>query len=196
MDTKRAILEKSIELFNKYGYASVTMRDIANALNKSVGNITYHYKKKSDIIIGITKLQYEEYSEYEHKTEIDLHSFNAHLHLMLNHQKRFLFYFKHFTELRNSYNEIFDMQMRVKSELFNYFTKVFECFVNVKLFKPSVNKDYYRYLSEGIVLIMMSWAQQSALQKDDIHKGLLDIVWSILYLNLTDYGLTLYKQML
>lgn len=39
------ILETSIELFNKNGYAYVTLRDISDALNISPGNLTYHFKK-------------------------------------------------------------------------------------------------------------------------------------------------------
>lgn len=39
------ILETAIELFNKKGYAYVTLRDISDALNISPGNLTYYFKK-------------------------------------------------------------------------------------------------------------------------------------------------------
>ena len=41
--TKEKILKKSQELFNEEGYDRITMRRIADELNMSVGNVTYHF---------------------------------------------------------------------------------------------------------------------------------------------------------
>lgn len=50
---KLTILENSRLLFNKNGYASVTMRDISNACKISVGNLTYHFPHKTDILCAL-----------------------------------------------------------------------------------------------------------------------------------------------
>lgn len=50
---KEKILQVSRELFNTYGYHEVTMRMIADKCNIGVGNLTYHYKKKIDIIYAL-----------------------------------------------------------------------------------------------------------------------------------------------
>ena len=47
---KEKILITAKELFQTYGYNDVTMRNIADALHISVGNLTYHYKRKEDLI--------------------------------------------------------------------------------------------------------------------------------------------------
>lgn len=52
---RESILETSIQLFNKNGYAAVTMRDIAGALNISPGNLTYHFKKKTILSMQLSK---------------------------------------------------------------------------------------------------------------------------------------------
>ena len=52
---KEKILLVSRELFNTYGYHEVTMRMIADKCNIGVGNLTYHYKKKIDIIYALLK---------------------------------------------------------------------------------------------------------------------------------------------
>lgn len=49
MEIKEKILQTSERLFRERGYAKVTMRDIAGALDISVGNLTYHFHKKQDI---------------------------------------------------------------------------------------------------------------------------------------------------
>ena len=49
--TKSKIAHESERLFNTYGYNSVTMRQIADACGISVGNLTYHYPKKEDLLM-------------------------------------------------------------------------------------------------------------------------------------------------
>jgi AcrR family transcriptional regulator len=51
MNTKKSIAEKSRLLFNQKGVMNVTLRDVAQALEKSYGNVTYHFRTKEDILI-------------------------------------------------------------------------------------------------------------------------------------------------
>lgn len=53
MNTKQKILSKALVLFNQYGHRDVTTRMIADALSISLGNLTYHFKKKEEIIIAL-----------------------------------------------------------------------------------------------------------------------------------------------
>ncbi|UWD49400.1 TetR/AcrR family transcriptional regulator [Clostridioides difficile] len=57
--TKKDIILTACNLFNIHGYNSISMRDIANELGISVGNLTYYFKKKEDLI--------EEVVKYKHK---------------------------------------------------------------------------------------------------------------------------------
>lgn len=50
MNTKDDIKQKSLELFNQKGFSEVTLRDIASALGKSYGNITYHFPTKENLL--------------------------------------------------------------------------------------------------------------------------------------------------
>ena len=45
--TKELIRNTARELFNERGYRAVSMRNIADALGISVGNLTYHYPHKA-----------------------------------------------------------------------------------------------------------------------------------------------------
>ncbi len=47
---KSDILQAARELFNQNGISSIATRDIANRLNISQGNLTYHFPQKSQLI--------------------------------------------------------------------------------------------------------------------------------------------------
>jgi AcrR family transcriptional regulator len=50
LSTQQRLLAVSAELFNRYGVEAVSVGQIAEAMKISPGNLTYHFKKKSDLI--------------------------------------------------------------------------------------------------------------------------------------------------
>lgn len=52
---REEILNIAQDLFNKYGYEKVTMREIAEALAISPGNLTYYFPKKIDILTALLR---------------------------------------------------------------------------------------------------------------------------------------------
>lgn len=70
---KDEILETAKKLFNQQGYDAVSMRDIAKELGISVGNLTYHYPKKTDIVLALmTQTRYPEMQNQNIQTFEDL----------------------------------------------------------------------------------------------------------------------------
>jgi AcrR family transcriptional regulator len=51
--TQQRVLDMSAELFNRYGIEAVSVGQISEALKISPGNLTYHYKKKSDMVAAL-----------------------------------------------------------------------------------------------------------------------------------------------
>lgn len=51
--TKDKIIEQSIKLFNQHGYNNVSLHQIAEALQVSSGNLTYHYPKKAALMNAV-----------------------------------------------------------------------------------------------------------------------------------------------
>lgn len=50
MNTKEQIKTTALKLFNSKGCASITLRDVAAKISKSLGNITYYYPNKAILI--------------------------------------------------------------------------------------------------------------------------------------------------
>ncbi len=56
MKTKREeILAVALDLFNEKGIDNVTTREIAKELNMSLGNLTYYFPAKNDIVLALTQ---------------------------------------------------------------------------------------------------------------------------------------------
>ncbi|HEY2581627.1 MAG TPA: TetR/AcrR family transcriptional regulator [Mucilaginibacter sp.] len=55
MITKEKIVEKALELFNNEGIEYVRMRELALALNMRIGNVTYYFPTKNDLVMEITQ---------------------------------------------------------------------------------------------------------------------------------------------
>ena len=49
-ETKLRICDEAVRLFNERGYEAVSMRDIASAAGTTIGNMTYHFSKKQDLL--------------------------------------------------------------------------------------------------------------------------------------------------
>ncbi len=54
-NTQQRVLDTSAELFNQYGIEAVSIAQVAAALQISTGNLTYHYKRKQDLVSAHAK---------------------------------------------------------------------------------------------------------------------------------------------
>lgn len=194
---RNKILETAIQLFNKNGYASVTMRDIAGALNISPGNLTYYFKKKEDIINSISQMQCDEHKGNNYSEDVTVEGLNKLFKIMIEHQKKYFFYFYNITELPRMYPEIAETQVRVKSEFYNLYRGIFRNFVQKGIMKEENKVGAYDDLSFAVLSILMFWVQQTSLENDFISKkkNILSVLWSIITPNFTDKGVSLYNNL-
>lgn len=61
--TQHKIITTAIELFNQDGTGNVRVQDIAAAAEISPGNLTYHYKTKNDLMLGVIEYVQQSLSE-------------------------------------------------------------------------------------------------------------------------------------
>lgn len=53
--TREKILTKALELFNKKGVEYVGMRELAAALDMRIGNVTYYFPTKDDLVFNLSE---------------------------------------------------------------------------------------------------------------------------------------------
>ena len=61
--TKRRILDAAITLLSTAPLAEFSLRNVADRLDIAVGNLTYHYKSKADLLQAMVREQMANYSE-------------------------------------------------------------------------------------------------------------------------------------
>lgn len=190
-DTKSKIIQTSIALFNEFGYENVSMRDIAERLKISPGNLTYHFKKKTDILYEIIQLLVLEHKSNHYTAEITLAEFHSTILNVMDHQKRYSFYYRNITELRKKYPWILKLQADYKQEFYNLLTNIFLHFEEQHWLKPGLFKNQYNDLSVAVLAVTTFWSQ---LNFDEDTWNMSSVVWSILLPNLTEQGILEYQK--
>ncbi|CEQ08919.1 TetR family transcriptional regulator [[Clostridium] sordellii] len=189
--TKEDIILTARDLFNKHGYNSISMRDIANELEISVGNLTYHFKKKEDLIEEVVNYKHRNYKKIDVPKSIeDLNTFfiNA-----LNIQNENAYYFKHFDQLAQISPKIYNLQRSTIKELHELLRKSFETLVDLNLMKKFSNTTQMVNIIDCILTILIyKPVSCKEFNEDDSIKNTIDCLWSILFMYLTNEGQNIY----
>jgi AcrR family transcriptional regulator len=64
MDTRQKILDKALEMFNERGIEYVGLRELSAALAMRVGNVTYYFATKDELVYQIAQLLTQANSEW------------------------------------------------------------------------------------------------------------------------------------
>jgi len=62
-NTKSKITQTTINLFNEHGCRNVSLPQISDAMGISLGNLTYHFPKKDDLMLSVYKKFQDELAE-------------------------------------------------------------------------------------------------------------------------------------
>lgn len=77
MKTKERILEAALQLFNQEGIGNISMRRIAEEAGIQIGNLTYHFRNRDNLIEGLLNQLIEELENEISKTQVSELSLRA-----------------------------------------------------------------------------------------------------------------------
>lgn len=106
--TKRKIIDTAIRLLNDGGYDHLRLPLIASNLDISLGNLTYHFPKKEQIMEAIYDQFREELATItkEYKPLVDLEGLDGQIRAFYEFQHRFRFFYLDLLGLERGYPEI------------------------------------------------------------------------------------------
>lgn len=194
MDTKQEILSMSRRLFTEHGYNGVSMRDIAAALSISVGNLTYHFKKKEELVEAIVLDMQRSYTpRTAPQTLYELDNLISHIQDL---QELLVFYFSHRTQLAQISDKIKEIQIEMLREN-NRLWKI--TFNNLRFAGFIKNEDYahqHEHLIKAVQMVTIYWSEHSKLEAES-DNGTVDLkkcVWGIIIPILSGAGKDIYEN--
>lgn len=166
--TNDKILESALHLFNTRGVDQVKMRDIAKKLGISLGNVTYHFPTKIDLI-HVLCLQFvnkvDEVLAEAMKTtpKSTLLSYFHQVEIIFNTQLEYKFIFnKRYGEILSSLPEMQKHYQEVQIGRHKFWKQLNEQLVKEKLAKPSLVDDSYGH-NYILNMLALFWHQEIAI---------------------------------
>jgi len=158
--TKKRIVETAIALFNESGYESISLRDIAKAAGTTIGNLTYHFHHKEDLLVAIQQqievdfLSFADDSaasgEEALKELIKIFDKSA---ALKTHNK---FFFMDFESIVGDNQTLRTTVQSFRNRLYIAYQQCFDKMVKFDIFRQDLSKQQYDELI--LVLLTMDYA--------------------------------------
>ncbi|MBE6021018.1 MAG: TetR/AcrR family transcriptional regulator [Firmicutes bacterium] len=152
--TREKILLEAKHQFNKKGYNSVSIKDIADALGISKGNLTYYFKKKEDIVEAILEMPTDQTPPSAPRTYEELTAFFEDMQSVVENNA---FYFLHHAQL----SQLSDYIRRKQSEVYTInCKKLLSCFEKLKdqgIFREEAFEGEYKCIIDSLLISCIYW---------------------------------------
>lgn len=187
---REKILVTSRHMFNEQGYARVTMRQIADALGISVGNLTYHFPKKSDIVFALMDDTFEHMISDERI--VSLRQIDFLFSSMLDTLTHNAFFFLDDEFSDNERHQLHNGHLRER------LISGLNDLANARLFLPSFTPEVCQTVVTLLLMTHLTWLHQTmrgaapyAMSKEEFLRA----HWTILRPYFSQEGLSEYDQM-
>lgn len=150
------IISNSRKLFNEHGYHEVTMRMIANKCNISVGNLTYYYAKKKDIMKALLESGEPQSSLDTINSLQDLYHF---IYVMVDGVRKNHFFFSS-SEMQSLDSDFFEANKNNVTKLHQEFMNCLFQLQNKKIISSSMQREEIETYVSTLMLAHLSWANE------------------------------------
>ncbi|MGM0581973.1 MAG: TetR/AcrR family transcriptional regulator [Bacteroidota bacterium] len=190
-NTKEKILQSSLLLFNEKGMINVSLRQIAQKLNISQGNLNYHFKLKEDIVEALYFQLVEEMDNQMKSMELDnqlesLYKSSIKTMEKMYDYKFILIDFIHLMKENIKIKSHYAALMKIRNEQFQ---SMFRSLIKADIFRPAEFEQEYDRLYQRMNIIGDSWINVYATfdEKNSVeYYG--DLLFEMIYPYLTDKG--------
>lgn len=165
MKKKELIRKTAIRLFNEKGYTNVSLREIAKESHTTIGNLTYHYPQKEDLLISIVSDLHAEFLINHptniHRAELLSHLLNSFL-IAEHNQKENPFYYQNIYALSLDSEQIAQRNKQFQKELFDYYVFIFQTLISDGVIKKETSELAVESLVSTIIAMNAAWMQNNS----------------------------------
>ncbi|MFN0033226.1 MAG: TetR/AcrR family transcriptional regulator [Flavobacteriales bacterium] len=162
MTTAERILGCALQLFNQRGIENVGIREIAATLDMRVGNLTYYYPTKNDVI-GAIAMQLRDLNNRTIVVQDGMHMMeflNMQKQVMKN-QSEYICLFRSFVNLFENHNEIATAYKKTEKHRFSTLHKILNELVENKYMRQ-LKVTEVEFLVSTLSFINRFWSSEAA----------------------------------
>ena len=157
-NTSERILEASLKLFNEYGFQNVPVLRIATHMGISSGNLAYHFKTKTDIVLAVFPLLEKALRDTKQREGPFLPSSAALHQIEVFHTLwRYRFFFNALTKLLSEDAELHRRFMRLQDTVITAMQELFDELIQQKYMYPVKPPNNTRLLAKSCWMMWLSW---------------------------------------
>lgn len=184
-DIKANILLEARALFKVHGFMKVTMRDIADVLNISVGNLTYHYRRKEELIMAVVNdIAYSLPPLPETIQQLDDLFGIILLHM---HENSFLYCQQ--GQMTGISEELNEFRYKVMEMQRQYIVSTIANLQHNGLVHIIEYPGQRERIAEAIHIVCIYWLPYNAQRSALTNKDFIDCLWSVIYPFLSEKGI-------
>lgn len=167
--TKEEILKCALRLFNENGISQVSLRDISIEMKISLGNLTYHFKKREEIVDAlylnlVSKLNEVINEKLGTKSQFQLLFEIPRVTLSNFYEYRFLML--DFVLITRNHNSIGNHYRKLIEERKQQFEMLINDLVETKLLREELFDNEYKYLFKNLRIVSDFWLSSSSIDKN------------------------------
>ena len=191
--TKKRISDAAVKLFNKNGFAAVTLFEIAGSLGMTRGNLTYHFKDKDQLLKTISDEMWNKILIERNKSR-QLPSFkNLHNEVQLYYrfQKEYAFIFldNHVLNhpvIKTKFREMTEQTIRDNEAAIAFA-------ISAGNLKPEPFPGIYHHIAFTTWMLTFFWLAQQIIRGEKTKEDGEVMIWSLLLPHFTQKGLNAFK---
>lgn len=197
---KSMITKVAIDLFNEKGYDNVSLREIADAAGTTIGNLTYHFPQKEDLIVSI---QAGFQTDYLEDSQLTVQDGRTAMELILSLFKKGQnnlevnpFYFRNLVELSKNNKTIAERAFNFRDKLYRQYIYLLYRFVEYGLMRSDIVSSQYEIMAFTLVVMSSFWVQNTSPYYDEglPNVSLYHAYVNMIYPYLTPLGVNLLKE--
>lgn len=200
MKTREKILLQALDLFNQKGVDQVSVLEISQTMGISYGNLTYHFKKKDDLVqVLYVQMQHELDAAINHLVQ---RIFEETYYLKLVNELlqvtwKYRFLYLSINSLMNQYPFIREGEKSYSATRNKILNRGKKYLINEGYLKPE-SDSHYELLIRNLNMILYAWIVDAELfHEGEVAAKIEDyatLFYGIALTNVTEKGRTLYYQ--
>lgn len=192
LTTKNKILDTALSMLNERGLSNVKLRDVSQALQISIGNLTYHYPKWENLIDDIFAEFQAEINRLYNYFPQDISEVVSYIERIYEIQIKYAFLFSNFYIFFQQFPKYKVIEEDFFISRMKTMRKALEKLIEKKYLHPAGCEHNYDLLVKNTWLILSGWYGFSMIFKDTKYaitkEEFFLSIWNMYVYHLTDSG--------